>query len=78
MAGLSLAPGLSESFRMGYVPIRQRPMRWSMRRLLYLQSGVIEALDFVSIEYGATKPNWIGYLTKQSWSHVKVAAIVIG
>lgn len=49
-----------------------------MRRLLYLQSGAIEALDFVSIEYGAAKPNWIGYLTKRSWSHVKVAAIVIG
>lgn len=27
MVGLSLAPGLSESFRMGYVPIRQCPRR---------------------------------------------------
>lgn len=50
----------------------------SMRRLVYLRSGAIEALDFVSIECGAAKPNWIGHLTKRSWRHVEVAAIVVG
>lgn len=39
-----------------------------MRRLVYLRGGAIEALDFVSIEHGAAKPNRIGYLTKRSRS----------